>query len=158
MDEQNINTEQVNDAQMYIDQINTLKANSVSKDRYDRLMEENRSLLNSLVNGSANDDAEPEEKPDVAEIRNKLFSGKEMSNLEYCTLALQLRDATLEETGKDIFVGSGHNLTPTQEAFNSAQRVADIMHECIEASNGSSELFTAELMRRTNDITLPKRR
>lgn len=144
---------------MYIDQINNLKQNTVSRTQYDKLMLENKQLLESLVNGSGASSAEEEPpKPTADELRKDLFSGKEMTNLDYCTKALALRQAVLEEEGKDIFVGEGRNLTPTSEAYASAQRVAEVMAECVQAADGSPEIFTAELMRRTNDVKLPLRK
>lgn len=57
---------QQNENQQYIDAIRDLKANTVSKERYDKLMEENKNLLNSLVNGepvAAAAPAQPELPP-----------------------------------------------------------------------------------------------
>mgnify|MGYP003305324290 CR=1 FL=1 len=63
-------------------------------------------------------------------------------------------EAVLEETGVDIFVGNNHNSTPTKEAYESAQRVADTFKECIEIAQGDSGVFTAELNRRTVDAVI----
>lgn len=146
-------------AKMYLDQIENLKKTTVSKEKFDKLMQENKSLLESIVNGTAGSTATAEEETvDVEAIRKDLFCGKELSNLDYCKKALALRNEILKRGGKDIFVGQGHQLNPTQEAFDSAQRVADVLEQCIESSGGDSTLFTAQLMARTNDVTLPKRK
>lgn len=42
---------EVNEYQKYLDSINELKSNTVSKDKYDKIMEENKTLLESIVNG-----------------------------------------------------------------------------------------------------------
>lgn len=141
----------------YIDAINDLKRNSVSKDQYNKVLEENRNLLNSIVNGKEVATAEqPVEKKDINELRKELFySKKNMSNLEYITKALELRDRVLEETGEDCFVGRGRDLVPTEEDYHTAQRVADIYRECIDYANGDSTVFTNELQRRTVDVGIP---
>lgn len=148
-------TQETNETQKYLDEIKKLKDSTVSKEKYEKLMEENRNLLNTIVQGR--EEEEPEEDPvDLEALRKDLFSGKEMTNLDYCRKALALRNETLKQTGKDIFVGQGHALTPTAEAYESAQRVADVMAECIEDCDGDPDVFTARLMARTNDVTLPK--
>lgn len=91
-------------------------------------------------------------------LRAELFYPKrELSNLEYVEKALELRDAVLEQEGTDIFVLGKHGQAPTQEAYDSAQRFADVVSNAIERADGSSEVFTAELMRHTNDTVLPRR-
>jgi hypothetical protein len=46
-----------------------LKANSVSKERYNKLMEENKNLLNSLVNGESVATAAPAQ-PELPPIQD----------------------------------------------------------------------------------------
>ena len=157
LNEQNAEIENSN--QMYIDAINDLKVNSVSRERYDKIVEENRNLLNSLVNGSSMTAVEqPVQKKSLNELRNNLFRPeKELNNLEYVSRALELRDAVIEETGEDPFVGRGHYVTPNAESYATAEKVANVYRECIEYANGDSELFTQELMRRTRETGgLPK--
>ena len=62
-------TTQQNENQQYIDAIRDLKANTVSKDRYNKLMEENKNLLNSLVNGESVATAAPAQQNDVPPIQ-----------------------------------------------------------------------------------------
>lgn len=150
-----------NSAAEYIEAIKQLKATTVSKEDYDALQAEKKQLLDSLLHGGADTGAEQTETPDYETIkkdaRNKLFGGDggELSNLEYCKTALQLREAVLKTDGIDIFVGSGHQYTPEQSDYDKAQRVAEVMAECIEAAEGNSDIFTAQLMNRTNDVSLP---
>lgn len=154
---QNTNNNQTTDTSAdYIAAIQQLKATTVSKDDYDALVAERKQLLDSIVNGTA---STQESEPNTSdyetikkECRTKLFSeGSELSNLEYCKTALELRDAVLQTEGIDIFVGSGHQLTPSQDDYDKAQRVADIMQECIDEAGGNSAIFTAQLQTRTND-------
>lgn len=87
---------------------------------------------------------------EIQEIRNDLFSeDSELTNLDYVTKALELRQAILDKEGKDIFVGRGSNFEPTQDDYYRAENTAQIMKECVEYAQGNSEAFTTELMRRT---------
>lgn len=152
--------EQIEDANIdYIEAINKLKRNSVDKDKYDALRAENKKLIDSIVNGqSVEVEAQPINKRSAKDIRNELFNTAELSNLEYVEKALELRDAVLNEKGVDIFVGAGHKLNPSQEDYETANRVAETFKECLEYAQGDSEVFTNELMRKTNDVKLPFRR
>lgn len=166
MPEENINLEQeqtqtTNDN--YIEAISKLKSTTVSKELYDKAIEENKTLLDSIVNGmpgpSGNDTAES--KPDLKQLKDALFKPeKELNNLEYITRALAYREALLEETGKDCFVGYSH-LDPNfnkEEAEAQAQKVADVYEQCIQKSGGNPEAFTLYLQQRTNDVVLPRRK
>lgn len=148
---------QENDNSNYIEAINNLKATTVSKDKYDKLKEENAKLLNSLVKGETIAAAPETPKKTVNDIRTELFT-KEHTDLEYVDLALQLRDATLEETGKDIFVSNSTTQPAKEEDYASAQKAADVFKQCIDSSNGDNALFLAHLQNRMLDVALPKKR
>lgn len=152
---ENVETEQMDSNKMYLDEIKKLKETSVSRAEYNKIVEDNRNLLQAIVDGKTVATEEPvEEKQSLDDLRREIFTG-ELNNLEYVSKALELRDRVLEETGNDIFVGKGHNLTPSMDAYASAERTANTFREAIEYANGDSELFTQELMRRTADVGLP---
>lgn len=149
----------------YINAINQLKATTVSRDEYDALVAERKELINSIINGDSgatgsHEEAAPDYDKIKTDARNKLFGNPnaELSNLEYCKTALELREAVLKTEGIDIFVGSGHQFSPEQSDYDKAQRVADVIQTCIDEAGGNSEVFTAQLMSRTNDVSLPKAR
>ena len=140
------------DTNNYIEAIKEIKANSVSKQAYDKLREENKQLLDSLINGKEIELPKQKEPVDIDKIRSKLFDeDRPLSNLEYVSNALKLRDELLERGERDPFLPYGQNISPTDEDIIKADRVATVMKECIEYADGDSELFTNELMRRTND-------
>lgn len=156
-------TEEQNDAQgggtYLVDAMKKQKENSVPKKDYDKLLAENKALVEAYTEGKLLDGDTVEvkqEKRKASEIRDELF-GSEHNNLDGWRLTLELREAVLEETGKDIFVPEGHEYNPTDMDYEKAQNVADVVSECIKQSNGSSEDFTAFLMSKTNDIKLPTR-
>ncbi len=145
--------------QMYLDEIQNLKANSVSKDEYAKLQEDNKRLLKSLVNGTPAPDGQGSpEKVDINALRKDLFMNENLSNLEYAQNALRLRQELIDSGQPDPFLPQGVNINPTSEDREAANRVAEVMQECIDYAEGDSQVFTAELMRRTNDTKIIRRR
>lgn len=153
LEQTNENVNETNEYQTYIDTINDLKANSVSKDKYDQLKQENKSLIDALKNGQQIQ-VEEEVKVDIDELRKELFNtDKPLTNLEYVSKSLQLRNAILERDGVDIFMPNGKNYKYDSDDQDKADYVAQMFQECIDYANGDSQLFTQELMRRTKDDT-----
>ena len=144
--------ENLDDTSQYIEAIKEMKANSVSKQAYDKLKEENKQLLDSLINGKEIELPKQKEPVDIDKIRSKLFDeDRPLSNLEYVSNALKLRDELLERGERDPFLPYGQNISPTDEDIIKADRLATVLKECVEYADGDSELFTNELMRRTKD-------
>ena len=135
----------------YIEAIKEMKANSVSKEAYVKLQQENKQLLNSLVNGQGIE-IEKEEPVDIDGLRQKLFSAKkhDMTNLEYVSNALKLREALMERGEMDPFVPSGKKIHPTDDDFKKADKVATVLQECVDYADGDAMVFTDELKRRIN--------
>lgn len=133
--------------------INELKQNSVSKEDYNKVVAEKNKYLKALIDGNQVAEVQKKEPVDIDGLRKELFGGeKDLTNLEYAKKALELRDAIIERDGVDIFVGRGSKLTPTDEDYEAAQRVADGFQQCIDVAQGDSEIFTRELMRITEDV------
>lgn len=153
--------QQVNDDTTvdYIATINAMKQNSVSREQYEKLKNENKELLNTLINGGqVTNVTEAPTKP-VQEMREGLF-GKEatekgFTNLEFVERSLELRDAIIESGGMDPFLPVGKGIEITRDDVDAAEFTAQQFKECIEIAKGNSEVFTAELMRRTTDNSLP---
>ena len=135
----------------YIEAIKAMKANTVSKEAYVKLQQENKQLLNSLVNGQGIE-IEKEEPVDIDGLRQKLFSAKkhDMTNLEYVSNALKLREALMERGDMDPFVPSGKKIHPTDDDFKKADKVATVLQECVDYADGDAMVFTDELKRRIN--------
>lgn len=138
------------DNQDYIDTINQLKSNSVSKDDYNKVKAENKRLLEALANNQQINQSVIQEPVDKDKLRADMFSG-DLDNLSYAKTILKLREAIIEEGGNDPFVAVGQKVIPTGEDYECAERVARVMQECIEYADGDSQLFTQELNRRTID-------
>ena len=148
----------------YAETIKQLKANSVSKEDYEKLEAQNRQLLDAIVNGGS----VPEDKnnkpdkvdvlPSIKELREDLYGGKKhLNNLEYWEKTLALREALMAQGETDPFVPAGKRITAENSDFEAAERVATVVKECIEYAKGDSAIFTSELQRRTIDAGLPRR-
>lgn len=146
----------------YIDQIKKLKENSVSKDDYNKLKADNKKLIDALANGTPMEGVvEPKVSAveNINNLRSKLFGkGDNLTNLDYCKAAVELRDALIEKGERDPFLPFGHNVVATESDHETANRVASVMKECINYADGDSDIFTNELQRRTVDVVMPKKK
>lgn len=147
-----------NDSVDYIKAINELKKNSVSREQYEKLKNENKELLDTLINGGQVEMIDPASKTSIEDLRKQLFSkeavDKGMKNLEFVTKSLELRDAIIESGGTDPFLPVGKGIELTRDDYEAAEFTAEQFRECIDIAQGNSEVFTNELMRRTQDNSL----
>ena len=141
--------------QDYLTAIKELKQNSVDRSEYDKLKAENKRLIQAVVNGQTVEDESKQEYRDVNVIRDELFN-HEHNNLEYITLALELRNTLIAKGETDPFLPVGNQISPTADDAEKADKVAQVYQECIDYADGDSALFTQELMRRTNTSAFDK--
>lgn len=138
----------------YIEAIKEIKANSVPRDEFEALEKEKKDLLKALIEGGQVKQQTANEKPDIKALRAELFNeDNKLTNLEYAKKALALRSAVLEETGQDIFLPYGANISPTPADSEAAEKVANAFQSCIDYADGDSQLFTQELQRITKKET-----
>ena len=161
-EEENVNVVVEDNTNDYIEQIKKLKESSVSRDDYDKLKADNKKLIDALANGTPINDKVESKVSAVEKINNlrtKLFSKESnLDNLEYCKTAVELRDALIENGNRDPFLPFGHDVVATDSDYESANRVATIMKECIDYADGDPDVFTNELQRRTVDVVIPKKK
>lgn len=139
--------------QDYISAIQELKQNSVDRQKYNALVAENKKLLNSIVNGQSIDIQDVPKMRDADEIRKELFSGEnELSNLAYIKDALELRSVLISKGEPDPFLPVGQQIAPTDADIAAAEKVAQVLQECVDFADGDSMVFTNELQRRTIDV------
>lgn len=156
IDETIQNQEIEDNRQDYIAEIQNLRETTVPRGEYNRLREENKRLISSLAKGETI--TQPKAKPDINELRKRVFDNEHQSNLEYWGAVLELRDAVIDSGAPDPFLPQGHKVVPTNEDFECANRVAAVVKECIDYADGDSQLFTNELMRRTVEVAPTNRR
>ena len=167
MENDNVTNEELNNsengtASEYIQAINEMKKNTVSKEEFDKLKEENTMLLNSLVNDvhTEGEEEKKEDAVDISKLRDELFStdNQDMTNLDYITKVMALRKALMDKGERDPFLPSGQNILPTDEDIKTANRVAEVYQNCIDIADGNPDIFTQELQRVTVDVAPQNKR
>lgn len=157
MEEKNSNsvtgTEVEDNTQDYLEAIKTLKQNSVDRSKYEELRAENKKLLDSIVNGTDVDLPAKDEKKSIEELRANYLK-EDQSNLEYITNTLALREALIAEGKPDPFLPIGEQILPTDEDVAAANKVAQVLQECVDYAEGDSNVFTNELQRRLVDVKI----
>ena len=147
--------------QDYLAAIKELKENSVDRSEYEKLRAENKKLIDAVVNGQPGQEEQvvvKHTKEQIDDLRNDLFnSPRELTNLEFITKTMELREALMENGEPDPFLPVGKQISPTRDDIEGAEKVAQVYKECIEYAEGDSEVFTNELMRRTRDVKLPRK-
>lgn len=167
MENDNVTNEELNNsengtASEYIQAINEMKKNTVSKEEFDKLKEENKMLLNSLVNDvhTEGEEEKKEDAVDISKLRDELFStdNQDMTNLDYITKVMALRKALMDKGERDPFLPSGQNILPTDDDIKTANRVAEVYQNCIDIADGNPDIFTQELQRVTVDVAPQNKR
>lgn len=142
--------EDVVDNTDYIAAIKELKQNSVDRSKYEALRAENKKLLDSIVNGTPVE-VKVEDKKSIEELR-AAYLKEDQSNLEYITNTLKLREAIIAEGKPDPFLPIGEQIMPTDDDVKTAEKVANVLQECVDYAEGDSAVFTNELQRRLVDV------
>ena len=154
IDDEQVVTGEVVDNTDYITAIKELKENSVDRSKYDQLKAENKRLLDSIVNGTDIGQVQPQEKKSIDELRTAYLK-EDQTNLEFVQNTLALREALIEKGEPDPFLPIDNKILPTDEDVATANRVAQVLQECVDYAEGDSDVFTNELQRRTVDIPMP---
>lgn len=136
------------DTNNYIEAIREMKANSVSKDAYKKLQDENKKLLESLIAGETIEAPKTtvEEKVDLNELRKHLDEAE--SPIDYCKTSLKLHEETLKQLGYNDYLPNGKKIRPTKEDEEKANLFIKEIKECIDYADGDDQLFIQELQRR----------
>lgn len=150
-EQQNPDNEPEMTAKEYINQINDLKERTVSREEYDRIKNDNRELAKALINGTGANIpgiTKPEEKPDLDDLRKKLFTKKSKNDLEYFTNLLALRDGVMADGQPDPFLPINREFRATAQDEADAERIATQIKEAIEYADGDPAVFSNDLRRR----------
>lgn len=144
--------EQINNDVDLAKALNDMKANTVDKATYEKLQNDYRNLKKQVIDGvSINKQQEQKPQHNLEELR-KAWQKEDQTNLEYIQNTLAYRKALIETGHRDPFLpfGKGHESIDTNEK-QEAERVAQVMQECIDEADGNSELFTSLLNARMVD-------
>lgn len=150
-EKQNPDNEPEMTANEYINQINDLKEKTVSREEYERIKNDNRELAKALINGTGANIpgiTKPEKKPDLDDLRKKLFTKKSKNDLEYFTNLLALRDGVMADGQPDPFLPINREFRATAQDEADAERIATQIKEAIEYADGDPAVFSNDLRRR----------
>lgn len=143
---------------MYLEQIKNLKANTVSKTDYDKLMNENRNLLKTIVEGNpVSTETQDQPSRSIKELAHDLCHG-DLSNLDYIKTSLEHRKKMIEEKGIDPYLGVSHTSAPTDEQIASANQVASFLEGLLESADGNTIVFNNEYQRLVGDSPVIRRK
>jgi len=141
--------------QDYLATIKELKQNSVDRSKYEELRAENKKLLEAVVNGSSVEAPKQEVVESIDDLRKDLFSGEQdLTNLDFITKSLELRRQLIAKGEPDPFLPVGNQIQPSDFDVATANKVAEILQECVDYADGDKDVFTNELMRRTVDVKI----
>lgn len=142
----------------YIDAIAKIRENSVPREEYQKKVDENKALLDTLVQGGSIDAQQYAQKTMSSdELAKELM--KPQTNLEYAKTALAHRSACIAEGKPDPFSPHGRSFAnglPTDE--DDAQSVADLLQSCIDECNNDPEAFRALMQAHMKDAPIRRPR
>lgn len=135
------------------------KRDHVSREEYQKEKDRADSYLKAILENREDEIAKKEGRESLAdpnELCKELFvEDNNMSDLEYITKALNLRDARIANGEKDPFLPTN----PEDRDYEIAEKVAEGLKECVRLANGDNASFIREvqnIMRDTGPIRLPK--
>ena len=140
------------------------KKNSVPKERFDRLAKRNEELTHALThNQEMEEEAQKPKEPNkdkILRLNNELYSDKrkDMTNLDYISKTLELRDAVIEEGGRDPFLPTRGVDKDSPANLAMAERVANGLAQMVEDADGNPEQFNALYQARVEDVVVPGRK
>ena len=109
-----------------------------------------KKLAEQLIT-SPNPQEQPKEKVDIKKLQDQFSASTQMTNLEFVSSALKLRNALIEDGKPDPFLPVGRRISPTEDDIRKANKVAEAFEYCVDAAQGDPAIFNMELMRITRD-------
>lgn len=124
-----------------VEALKQVKANSVSKDDYNKLRADNKKLIDALVSGEQLAQESPLAQRSVEDLQKAIFEHKG-TDLEMAADILDLYDRQ-KEVGNNLFISSTNNMSPSevQDAEYNAEAVANYLRDVIKKCDGDSSKF-----------------
>lgn len=158
MEEKETAVEQPNEID-YIQVIKEMKETMVPIDRHNAVIDENKKLIKALQNGERIDTGENKtnSSEEIDKLRKELYGGSNsLSNLDYVTKQLRLRELLLDAGERDIALPIG-DVELSSEDITKMENTIDVLQQCVDAADGDAALFNMELMRRLKDNVYMRR-
>lgn len=142
-----------------LEQLEALRASTVSKEEYERVVAERNQMFQTLAHQPAattvnqpNQPTAAERNARKAELRKSLYDDNcDLDNLTYWKNTLELRKLIIEDGGRDPFLPWGKDNAVDEDDRKVVDRVVAGVQSCIDYADGDSVLFTNELQRITID-------
>ena len=133
-------------------QLADLRENFVSREDYNKVVKDRTILIEAIKEGREGDlIPQPEEKVDAdALVKELLVQDNTMSDIEYMTKVLQVRDERIKAGQRDPFLQENYE----ERDVESANNFADTVRECIELANGDNASFIALFNSRIKDTPM----
>ena len=136
----------------FITQVKEIKENTVSKEDYEKVLEDRKKLMQALIDGNTDGIELPDNSSDdeldkrIIANRNKLAKGEVANDLDYWQTVLQLRNDVIEKEGeeRDPFLPNGHDYVYDENDAKRAKAVAQTVQDCIDLAEGDSTFFKNE--------------
>lgn len=161
MPEEIINNEQLENSMegevSAVDIITEMRQNTVPKDKYNKVMEENQKLMRALANGETVQ-VEAPKKPTALQLHYEWLDQEGKSSIQIAKDTLALRDAMLDEGFRDPFLPNGKDFVPEAQDIKDAEDVAALLQWSIDGANGNSGVFNSLLASKMIDSPRPKAR
>lgn len=116
------------------------------------LQEAKTQYYDRVLNGATPDPVAEQKHRSIKEIRDDMIKGYEndISNLDYCRLAVELDDAVREDAsahGKidSAFLPKGKDVQVTVDEYATADKMSKVLKECIKEADGSPDKFNMAL-------------
>ena len=135
--------------QNYIEVINNLRDTTVSKAEYEKLLQDNKMLAQSLATTKPSTESvdEPTYTQDDINALTKRLQSNNLTNLEFIKSTLEYRDACLAVHGADPFLPHSNDYVPTDADIEKAEEIAEGLRQMVDYSGNDHKLFNSELKR-----------
>ena len=126
--------------QDYLAQIQALKQTTVSREAYDKMRDENKKLLETIINGGQMEAPEEFTNIDYKAECSKLMTSEKNTNLDYVKKALEIRNAALKE-GVNVNLPFGPKAQYGENDAETAEFVANKLQELVDKADGNPAAF-----------------
>lgn len=126
--------------QDYLATIQELKNTTVSREAYDKMRDENKKLLETIINGGQMEAPAENTNIDYKAECSKLLTEGKHTNLDYVKKALEIRNAGLKE-GVDMAMPFGPKAEYSENDAEIADFVANKLQELVDKADGNPSAF-----------------
>lgn len=126
--------------QDYLATIQEMKKNTVSRDAYDKMRDENKKLLETIISGGQMEAPQEDTNIDYKAECDKLLHDGKHTNLDYVIKTLEIRNAALKE-GTNINMPFGPKAEYGDNDAEVTEFVATKLQELVDKADGNAAAF-----------------